>query len=125
MAMFVAFASSDQQIINAHFGWTPFLEIYKVDQDGYSLHQSISFPPAQEDGDEDKLTPRINAVRACTLVYVSAIGGSAAAKLINHKITPIRSSNGEEPITDLLDRLVIMPRGTPPPWLRKVLLAQS
>lgn len=124
MAIYVAFASQDKVHINAHFGWTPYLEIYKVTAGSYQLHQSISFPPAREDGDEDKLTPRLNVVRACTLVYVAAIGGSAAAKLINHKVTPIRSPREDEVITDLLDRLMTMLQGTPPPWLRKVLQTQ-
>lgn len=124
--MYVAFASQDQIHIDAHFGWCPFLEIYKVSTEGHELHQSIAFPPgAEQDGDENKLTPRINAVRACTLVYVTAIGGSAAARLIRERITPIRNPNPSEPIESLLDRLVVMLQGTPPPWLRKVLLAQQ
>ncbi len=125
MAMYVAFASQDGIHIDAHFGWSPLLEIYRVSPLGYEHHQSIAFPPAREDGDEDKLTPRINAVRACTLLYVAAIGGSAAARLIHHKVTPIRAPKENEAITDLLDRLVVMLQGTPPPWLRKVLQPQA
>jgi len=82
-------------------------------------------PGAEQDGDENKLTPRINAVRACILVYVTAIGGSAAARLIRERVTPIRNPNPSEPIESLLDRLVVMLQGTPPPWLRKVLQAQQ
>lgn len=62
-------------------------------------------------------------MRACTLVYVTAIGGSAAARLIRERITPIRNPNPSEPIESLLDRLVVMLRALP--WLRKVLLAQQ
>lgn len=125
MSIHVGFTSLDHLHTNAHFGSAPFVEIYRVDADGYQLKQSIPFPTAKQDGDEDKLTPRIQAVRGCALVYVAAIGGSAAAKLINLKVTPIRAPRPEETIHELLDRLVVMLQGTPPPWLRKSLQTQS
>lgn len=121
MTMYVAFASQDQVHIDAHFGSTPFLEIYKVSRDGHSRAQSIPFPPELQDGDESKLIPRLAAVRGCTLVYVVAIGGSAAARLIREGITPVRTPKPGEAISDFLDRLVTMLQGTPPPWLRKAL----
>ena len=45
--------------------------------------------------------------------------------MIRERITPIRNPNPSEPIESLLDRLVVMLQGTPPPWLRKVLQAQQ
>ena len=54
------------------------------------------------------------------IVYVAAIGGSAAARVVASKIHPIKV-NQPEPIMDILDKLQEVLRGTPPPWLRKAL----
>ena len=74
----------------------------------------------KEDGNEDKLVPKINAVADCTIVYVSAIGGSAASRLLKKKITPLKVEDQDDEITDVLNSLV-RTLGNPPPWLRKAL----
>jgi nitrogen fixation protein NifX len=52
---------------------------------------------------------------------VAAIGGSGAARVVAHKIHPIKVTQ-PEPIAELLDKLRDVLKGTPPPWLRKALL---
>lgn len=120
--MKVAFATTDHQHINAHFGWADTLAVYEVSPAGYTLLENRRFPNnGQEDGNEDKLVPKLAGLQDCTIVYVSAIGGSAAARLINKGITPIKSASETEAIVPTLDRLVKTLQGTPPPWLRKAL----
>ena len=119
--MKVAFATQDNVHINAHFGWAKKVDIYDVSAEGFDFLNTVEFGGVlKEDGNEDKLVPKINAVADCTLVYVSAIGGSAASRLLKHKITPLKAENKDDEIADVLNSLV-KTLGNPPPWLRKVL----
>ena len=99
--MKVAFATQDRQRIDAHFGWARNLAIYDVRP-------------------EDKLAPKLEAIADCAILYVAAIGGSGAARVVAQKIHPIKVPQ-PEPILDVLDKLQAVLRGTPPPWLRKAL----
>lgn len=124
--MKVAFTTSDKVHINAHFGWAKQIDVYDVSPEGYNFFKTFEFQgDLQEDGNEDKLVPKIEALADCTIVYVSAIGGSAAARLIRKKVTPVKSSSDEEKITDILDNLVKTLNGNPPPWLRKIIQQES
>jgi nitrogen fixation protein NifX len=119
--MKVAFATQDNVHINAHFGWAKKVDIYDVSSEGYDFLNTVEFGgELKEDGNEDKLMPKINAVADCTIVYVSAIGGSAASRLLKNKITPLKAENQEDEIADVLDSLV-KTLDNPPPWLRKAL----
>ena len=119
--MKVAFATQDNVHINAHFGWAKKVDVYDVSLEGYCFLETVQFGgDLKEDGNEDKLVPKINAVADCTIVYVSAIGGSAASRLLKHKITPLKAENQDDEITDVLNSLV-KTLSDPPPWLRKAL----
>ncbi len=119
--MKVAFATQDNVHINAHFGWAKKVDIYDVTSEGYNFLNTVEFGgDLKEDGNEDKLVPKIKAVSDCTIVYVSAIGGSAASRLLKNKITPLKAENQDDEITDVLNVLV-KTLGDPPPWLRKAL----
>jgi len=120
--MKVAFATQDQQRVDAHFGWAKHLAVYDVSPDGYAFVQDYGFGEnLAEDGNEDKLAPKLDAIRDCAIVYVAAIGGSAAARVVAAKIHPVKVPS-PEPILDILDKLQDVLKGTPPPWLRKALL---
>jgi len=124
--MKVAFTTSDKVHINAHFGWAKQIDVYDVSPQGYDFFKTFEFQgDLQEDGNEDKLVPKIEALADCTIVYVSAIGGSAAARLIRKKVTPVKATSEEEKITDILDELVKTLNGNPPPWLRKIIQQES
>lgn len=119
--MKIAFATQDQQRVDAHFGWAKHLAVYQIDTDGYQFVQDFGFgEDLAEDGNEDKLAPKLAAIADCAIVYVAAIGGSAAARVVASKIHPIKV-NQPEPILDILDKLQRVLQGTPPPWLRKAL----
>ncbi|MBZ8181683.1 nitrogen fixation protein NifX [Oscillatoria salina] len=120
--MKVAFTTSDNVHVNAHFGWAKKIDVYEVNTEGYTFLNTLQFGgDLKEDGNEDKLVPKIEALADCTIVYVSAIGGSAAARLIRKKVTPVKSRSEEEKIEEILSKLVITLNGNPPPWLRKAL----
>jgi nitrogen fixation protein NifX len=124
--MKIAFATSDRTHINAHFGWAKKMDVYEVSTDGYEFLKTISFDgDLKEDGNEDKLLPKIEALQDCTLVYVTAIGGSAASRLLKSHITPLKAQVENEAIADVLNKLIQTLKGSPPPWLRKALQQRS
>ena len=120
--MKVAFATQDQQRVDAHFGWAKHLAVYEIGPGGYHFVEDFGFgEDLAEDGNEDKLAPKLAAIHDCAIVYVAAIGGSAAARVVASKIHPVKV-NQPEPILDILDNLQDVLKGTPPPWLRKALV---
>jgi len=120
--MKIAFATQDQQRVDAHFGWARHLAVYDITPEGYRFVADHAFgEDLAEDGNEDKLAPKLEIIKDCAIVYVAAIGGSAAARVVASKIHPVKVTQ-PEPILDILDRLQVVLQGTPPPWLRKALL---
>lgn len=119
--MKVAFCTQDMQHVDAHFGWAKNIAIYEVARDGYRMVETCQFGGSMfEDGNEDKLVPKIEAIGDCAIVYLSAIGASAAARIVAKKIHPVKV-DATASITGQLDRLVETINGNPPPWLRKAM----
>ncbi|MGB3650612.1 MAG: nitrogen fixation protein NifX [Rivularia sp. (in: cyanobacteria)] len=120
--MKIAFTTSDNVHINAHFGSAKTIDVYEISDEGYKFLETLSFGgELKEDGNEDKLLPKLKALEDCTIVYVTAIGGSAAARLIKKGVTPVKARSEKDEIKELLERLVQTLKGSPPPWLRKAL----
>lgn len=123
--MKIAFATQDKESVNAHFGWAKHIVVYELSADGYQFVQSFDFgDKLQEDGDEDKLAPKLDAIHDCAILYVAAIGGSGAARVVALKIHPIKVPQPES-IAEILEKLQVVLKGTPPPWLRKALQKDS
>ena len=119
--MKVAFATQDLKRVDAHFGWAKNIAIYDIGPDGHKFVEAIEFDgDLKEDGNEDKLAPKIEAVKDCAILYVAAIGGSGAARVVANNIHPMKVNQPED-ISDLLAKLEEVLKGTPPPWLRKAL----
>ena len=119
--MKVAFATQDLKRVDAHFGWAKNIAIYDVNPDGHRFVEAIQFDgDLKEDGNEDKLAPKIEAIKDCTILYVAAIGGSGAARVVANNIHPMKVTQPEA-IDDLCVKLEDVLKGSPPPWLRKVL----
>jgi len=119
--MKVAFATQDLKQVDAHFGWAKNIAIYELTPNGSTFLEALQFEgDLQEDGNEDKLAPKLEAIKDCALLYVAAIGGSAAARVVANKIHPVKVA-GPEPIEEVLQKLKDVLNGTPPPWLRKAL----
>ena len=123
--MKVAFCTENMIDIDAHFGWAKKIAIYEVLPESSQLLEVAHFEgELEEDGTEDKLLPKLEAIRDCAILYVTAIGGSAAAKVVNLKVHPVKvpENKGTQPIAETILRLQEVLKGTPPPWLRKALL---
>ena len=123
--MKIAFATQDLETVDAHFGWAKNIVFYDLDAGGFKFNHVVSFDSnLAEDGNEDKLVPKIEALKGCAILYVAAIGGSGAARVVAQKIHPVKVEKPEK-ITDLLERLRVLLNGTPPPWMRKILREQG
>ena len=66
------------------------------------------------------MQPKLEAIKDCAILYVAAIGGSGAARVVAQNIHPMKVPQPEK-IADLLEKLQVVLQGTPPPWLRKVM----
>jgi nitrogen fixation protein NifX len=119
--MKVAFATQDLERVDAHFGWAKNIAIYDVTPESFRFVEAVQFSgDLQEDGNEDKLQPKLEALKDCAILYVAAIGGSGAARVVAQNIHPMKVPQPEK-ITDLLEKLQVVLKGSPPPWLRKIL----
>jgi nitrogen fixation protein NifX len=119
--MKVAFCTQDMKRVDAHFGWAKNIAIYDVSADDAHFSEAIQFDgDLQEDGNEDKLAPKLEAIKDCAILYVAAIGGSGAARVVANKIHPIKVQEPEA-IDAILLKLQGVLKGTPPPWLRKAI----
>ena len=124
--MKIAFATQDLKTLDAHFGGARNLAIYDVSPNGYRFLEAVRFDShSNEDGlhaepEDDRIGPRVDALAGCAVVFVLAIGGPAAARVVNSKIHPVKLPR-PEPISEILDRLQTMLAANPPPWLRKAM----
>ncbi|MDR3437081.1 nitrogen fixation protein NifX [Telmatospirillum sp.] len=126
--MKVAFATNDLKRVDAHFGGAKQMVFYDISEESSRLIEAVQFDnTSAEDGshagddNDDRLGPKIDALKGCSLLFVLAIGGPAAARVIGLKIHPIKLP-AIEAIPDVISRVQGMLKGNPPPWLRKVLL---
>jgi nitrogen fixation protein NifX len=120
IAMKVAFASSDKKHIDEHFGWAKNFVIWEIEPHQARLAGAVQ---VQQNGDDedDKIEARLEVLRDCAIVYVTQIGGPAAAKLVANRIHPIKSKE-QEPIAEVVKKLQQVLSDNPPPWLKKAML---
>ena len=123
-ALKVAFASSDMETVNQHFGSASSFSIYVFDPSKIKLFEVVQFGETQEDGNEDKLQAKLDALEGCVAVYSQAIGASAIAQLKAKNIQPVRVVAGAC-IADLLEALQDELRSGPRAWLAKAMRKQK
>jgi len=126
----VALATQDMSAVNAHFAGARTLAIYEVSADSWTLLEAVQFEDVTaQDGsggghEEDRVAPRLAAMEGCTLLFVRAIGGPAAARVVAARIHPVKLQS-DEPVDQVLERVRTMLAGSPPPWLRKAMMARD
>lgn len=125
-ALRIAVATQDMKGLNAHFGSARKFAIYDVTSDTSVFVAAVAFDDVsdedgkhKDDGD-DRITPKIEALSGVHLLFVRAIGGPAAAKVVRANIHPVKIAD-PQPIDEVIARVQGMLRGAPPPWLRKIL----
>lgn len=124
--MRVAFATHDRTTVDAHFASAKTFLFYDIGPETHSFVEAMQFDLVSgEDGvhaddGEDRLGAKIAALAGTALLFVRAIGGPAAARVVGAKIHPIKLPE-DEPIAAVIERIRLMLKTNPPPWLRRAL----
>lgn len=113
----VAFFTNDLKNIDAHFGSADQFALYDVAPQEYSLNKVVSTEGERTDG-------RIELLNGVDIVYCTEIGPTAAARVVNSKIFPIKYKESVS-IEDELIKLSQMLSNNPPPFLKKILDARG
>lgn len=73
------------------------------------------------EGGTDRLTPRVNAVKGCHVLFTKGLSDLAAVKLHDNKVFPVKMEKGRE-VDEVIRALQKMMNSAHPPlWLRKAL----
>jgi nitrogen fixation protein NifX len=117
-----AFATDDKETVNAEFMKARHFMIFDVMPDSSVLDRALDFSGGEGGGMEN---PRVTALKGCTVVFVpKPVTGEEALGLIRSKVFITKLQN-QEPIGDLIERLQVMLRGNPPPWLRRAMSGET
>jgi nitrogen fixation protein NifX len=119
-ALKVAFATSDMITVNQHFGSAKSFAVYAINKDQTQLMEAAQFGVLSQDGNEEKLSVKMNLLAGCAAVYCQAIGASAINQLIARGIQPVKVHEGSK-ITDLLVDLQTELTVGPSSWLAKAI----
>ena len=124
-ALKIAIATNDMETLNAHFGSARNFAIYEVNATEARFVEALTFaePTAQtarHDDETDRIAPKVAAIEGCALLFVLAIGGPSAARVVRAGVHPIKRKDPEH-IAAVLGQVREMLQGTPPPFLRKAL----
>jgi len=120
----IAFASTDMRHVDQHFGSAKSFVIYEVDIDGATMTDAIEFGQLAQDGNEDKLEAKIEALAPCAAVYVQAIGGSAITKLARIGVQPMKVQP-QTLISTLVDDVQKELRAGPSAWIARALQSEK
>jgi nitrogen fixation protein NifX len=120
----IAVASDDYKNVNGHFGSCNQFMIYQVSAEEIRLIalRETAIPAGLEV--DDKNVYRAELIQDCKVLYLTSVGGPAAAKIVKLGIHPIKLPSAE-PINEVLGKLQGVIAGTPPPWLAKAMGVES
>jgi nitrogen fixation protein NifX len=114
----IAVASNNQEALDGHFGSCLRYLIYQLSTEEIRLIDIRSALGA--DASEDKNAFRVGLIRDCPVLYIVAIGGPAAGKVVQAGIYPIKKEAGGAARV-MLSELQQALTTSPPPWLAKIL----
>jgi len=109
----VAFATNDKKNIDAHFGSAKEFYVYDITTESSELASVIGI----ESKDTDKT---VGLLEGIDIVYFVNIGPTAAAKIINKGIFPIKYKEVIS-IEEELSKLKVMLGTNPPPFIKKII----
>jgi nitrogen fixation protein NifX len=116
----IACASTDAINVDGHFGSCSQFLVYQVSADETRLIdvRNTEIPEGLEV--DDKNVYKAELIQDCQVLYISSVGGPAAAKIVRLGIHPMKLS-AVEPIAGIISQLQTVIAGTPPPWLAKAM----
>jgi len=124
-AIRVAIATNDHRFLDAHFGSANSFAVFEVAPDRWRFVEMVTFDDVtagegHHPDSVDRITPKVEALKGNALLFVLAIGGPSAAKVVRAGIHPLKLKE-PEPLGQVVLRVQRMLQGKPPPWLRKAL----
>ncbi len=123
-AVKVAFATSDMQHVDQHFGAAEAFAVYAVNPGHAGLVEAVQFGHRAMDGNEGRLADKIDALDGCIAVYCQAVGASAISQLRGRGILAIKVSAGSG-IQALIEALQDELRQGPSAWLARAIAQQK
>ncbi|MEM9589431.1 MAG: NifB/NifX family molybdenum-iron cluster-binding protein [Planctomycetota bacterium] len=119
-ALKVAFATSDLKTVDEHFGSASRLANYEVTAQGHRFVDVSEFSDTRQDGNENKLPAKLDALRNQHGVIAIAIGASAVRQLVAGGTQPIKLGEATK-IVDLLEYLSQQIAIGQTPWIQKAI----
>ncbi|TCK08382.1 NifB/NifX family molybdenum-iron cluster-binding protein [Marinobacterium mangrovicola] len=119
----VAFATTDRDYVNQHFGSARAFAIFSVGVEKSRLLSVCEFSDQTEEDNEDRLPAKIEQLSGCAAIYCRACGASAVRQLLAQGIQPVRVTD-ETSIDELLAALQEELRAGPSSWLAKAIQRQ-
>lgn len=119
-AIKVAFATTDMIHVDQHFGSAKSFAVYAVDPENFEIQEAAQFGELAQDGNEDKLSVKLQLLEGCSAVYCQAVGASAIKQIVAQGIQPIKVHEGctiEQLISDLQNEM----KSGPSSWLAKAI----
>ncbi len=116
----VAFATSNLDDVDEHFGTATRLAIFDVGPKSSHLTDVAEFSDVSKDGNEKKLAPKFQALERCNAVFSLAVGASAVRQLVAQGIQPIKLSETSQ-IASVLNYLEDEIREGDAPWIKRAL----
>ena len=119
-AIKVAFATTDMVHVNQHFGSAKSFAVFAVDPENSEMLEAAQFGELSQDGNEDKLSVKLQLLDGCAAVYCQAVGASAVKQIVSQGIQPIKVHEGctiKELINDLQNEM----KAGPSSWLAKAI----
>ena len=116
----VAFASSDQEVVDQHFGSATQFVIYGVNPEKKALLSLAEFDALGADESEAKLAEKLHVLDGCIAVYCRACGASGVRRLLDQGIQPVKVVEGST-INELIEALQDELKQGPSTWLAKAM----
>ncbi len=131
--MKVAFATADGVDVDEHFGRAVTFAVFEINADGYAFLEERKFSEEGRDraveetrgmghAHDDIVQGKVDRLGDCKIIYMTEIGGPSAARLTKKGIMPLKVKE-PVPIRDVLEKLLLAIKTSPPPWIRKALRA--
>jgi nitrogen fixation protein NifX len=131
--MKVAFATSNGQQVDEHFGRAGMFAIYEftdrefhfVEMRQFANGMGMAVVDTKDMGalHDDAIQNKVDRLSDCKLIYLTEIGGPSAARLVKKGIMPMKVKEIVF-IESALNQLMGTIKKSPPPWLRKAMNKQ-
>jgi nitrogen fixation protein NifX len=131
--MKIAFATTDGNTIDEHFGRAGSFAVYEITDSGHQFVEIRKFSDGldhtivdtRDKGQvhDDAVQAKVDKLADCKLIYLTEIGGPSAARLVQKGIMPMKMKEPVQ-IQSALKQLGDTLKNSPPPWLRKAMNRQ-